>query len=182
MTGMNGMLSTFCFRLALVCCCLITSCSEHERLRDSLSVSIALPLKGQERPITMYNGGTFHVVLSNTSSKAQNVWEEWCSWGYFSLRFQCTDAHGKTWLLEKRPRDWTKNHASYSTLLPGESLVINVDLADKEVWAGVPSIERNESTFTLKAIYEVEQTDESCTLKAWVGKVESPPLVVTFYP
>lgn len=92
------------------------------------------------------------------------------------------DASGKTWLIEKRPRDWTKNHASYVTLLPGESLVISVNLADKEIWAGVPSIKSSASKFTLQAMFEVERTAESDAMKVWVGKVESSPLVVMFYP
>lgn len=173
-------LSTFC--LAGVGCCVIATCSQHQPPREAVSLSIAVPLLGDQRALSLNTGGAFHVLLTNTSSNTQRIWEDWCSWGYYGLKFQCTDASGKTWLIVKRPHEWTKNYASYATLLPGESLVISVELADKETWAGLPMIESNASKFTFQAVLEVEKTAESNSMNVWVGKAKSPPLVLTIYP
>jgi hypothetical protein len=168
--------------LAFICSFFIIGCHEPQAPRESLSVSIALPLHGDQRPIEMYGGGTIHVVLTNTTTKPLNVWQEWCSWGWYALKFRCTDANGKSWLIEKRPREWTKNFAAEETLPPGESLVLTAKLADKEIWAGLPPIGSYNSTMTLEAIVEIDPTPECSEKQVWSGRVTSPPLVVTFWP
>jgi hypothetical protein len=46
----------------------------------------------------------FYVVLTNTSSEQQAVWEYWNSWGYQTISFELTTADGKKFLVSRRER------------------------------------------------------------------------------
>jgi hypothetical protein len=46
----------------------------------------------------------FYVVLTNTSSEQQAVWEYWNSWGYQTISFELTTADGKKFLVSRPER------------------------------------------------------------------------------
>jgi hypothetical protein len=121
------------------------------------------------------------VVVKNTSSLPQRIWQEWNSWGYYCLSFELTDATGKRWIAAKR-RDvgWSRNFPRSLTIDPGGIVVIDVPFGDDGPWEGFPLKKGQQATVKIHAIYEVPESPESTELSVWVGRVESNPVEVTF--
>jgi hypothetical protein len=114
----------------------------------------------------------FYVLLSNVSKQLQTVWEDWNSWGYQTISFELTTADGKKHVVSKRQQGFTKNYPSTLVIEPGEHHVYVIHL--DEWWAIQPPIPKtDETTITLKAIYEVSPTPESAQYKVWTGRLES---------
>ena len=160
------------FCSALLCALLGTATAS---LADDapLSVSIAAPLYGETRPISLHGRQPhFHVLLTNTSDAPLHFWREWCSWGYYALSFELTDEHGKTWIAHKKKTRWTYNFPDFWTLLPKDSLLIEVYFTDKDRWEGFLS---RPTHLTMRAICEVRPDDESRKLDVWSGRVASEP-------
>ena len=114
----------------------------------------------------------FYVVLTNVSSEPQAVWEEWNSWGYETISFEATTGDGKKFIISRKPQIFTVNFPSTFLIQPGEHKVYDIRL-DKW-WAAHPALPRvDETSITLRAIYEVHPTPESAQYKVWTGRVES---------
>ena len=113
----------------------------------------------------------FYVVLTNTSSEQQAVWEYWNSWGYQTISFELTTVDGKKFLVSRRDEDFTKNYPSTFLIEPGEHQVYAIRFDER--WDTQPSLPKtDEESITLKAIYEVPPTPEA-RYKVWTGRLES---------
>jgi hypothetical protein len=147
-----------------------------------LSISIAVPARNGERRIEYRDKSThFHVIISNTSDKPQQIWREWCSWGYFGLSFEFTDERGKKWTAKKKPRLWTVNAPDWLTLQPQESLVLDVYFGDSDTWDGFPRPEHGSQTVTMQAVFEFSPDDESRQHGVWTGRAISKADGFVFY-
>jgi hypothetical protein len=114
----------------------------------------------------------FYVLLSNVSKQPRIVWEDWNSWGYYSISFELTTNDGKKYVLSKRQAGFTKNYPSTVVIEPGEHVVYPIHL--NEWWETRPSLSKvPELPITLKAIYEISPTPESAQYKVWTGRAES---------
>lgn len=143
-----------------------------------LSLSIAVPVRGKQRSI---ENAQFHVVVRNISTHNVNLWREWCSWGYFSLSFEVTDENGKNWIVKKKDRGWDKNYPDSCTVDPNGDLVIDVTL-NPDTWENPPRPEAGKSlTVTLRAVFQVRETEESKKHEVWTGKVVSEAKQYTFW-
>ena len=121
----------------------------------------------------------FYVLLSNVSKEPQIVWEDWNSWGYYSISFELTTNDGKKYILSKRDTGFTMNYPSTVVIEPGEHVVYPIHL--DEWWETHPSIPKApELPITLKAKYEISPTPESAQYKVWTGHVESHIYNFTF--
>ena|ERR1041385_3304838 len=141
---------------------------------STISISIAVPERGGQRSIE--NRGQeshFHVILSNVSDQPQRLWREWCSWGYSALSFEISDKAGKTSMIKKRPKAWSKNYPDFCTLQPGETLVIDVYFLAQDVWDNFPKPRGEGEAFTIRAIYEVRSEEWSQKYSVWTGRVVS---------
>ena len=157
--------------LVLIGCLLLGAVAWARRDEHTpLSVSIAVPIRGKHRSI---ENAQFHVVVRNISTHNVNLWREWCSWGYFNLSFEVSDENGKTWLVNKKNRGWGKNYPDYCTVEPNGNLVIDVTL-NPDTWENPPRPEAGKSlTVTLRALFQVAETEESKKHEVWTGKVVS---------
>ena len=151
----------------------------HLRAAESpLSISIAVPIHTNDR--TIYFGDKtkphFPVIVTNTSTEPVRFWQEWCSWGYNALSFELTDKDGKTWIARKVGRQiWRRNFPDCWTLLPKESLVIDVFFADTEIWEGFPlDREGHPHYYTMRVICSVQAEEDSRKLGVWTGRIVSP--------
>ena len=71
----------------------------------------------------------FHVSITNISDEPIRLWEEWNTWGYFSLSFELFDMTGKSLgHIAKSQRRWTVNRPSFVEIKPGQSHEIDVIL------------------------------------------------------
>jgi hypothetical protein len=168
--------------LALVLSGFFVSCISVMAGVPPIAVSVVIPTENGERRVEYHDHTThFHVIVSNTSDKPQRVWQEWNSWGYFGLTFEFTDEQGKTWMARKKPSVWTRNFASFWTLDPHESFVIDIYFGDTNIWEGFPLPENGSQTVTMRAVLEFKPDDEARQFDVWTGRAVSKAEKVTFY-
>jgi hypothetical protein len=149
---------------------------------DPLAVSIAVPFSSNGERVLYYSHFSFPVLITNRSPKAQRVWKDWNSWGYYALFFEITDPDGKSLKLTKiMPHAWTMNGPDYWTIPPGESLVINVDLSDTETWEPLPKPKDFPATFKISALFEVGADAKSKKFSVWTGRIASKAETYTLY-
>lgn len=122
----------------------------------------------------------FHVVVRNVSDKPVRVWESWNSWGYDRLTFEVTDSAGKTTIAERAPCNFTRNFPSALTIEPGESYVLRVKFEDKTLWQGFPRPTEGTAEVTIRAVFAIEESDESKEHNVWTGKVVSKAVSAKF--
>ncbi|EEF57018.1 hypothetical protein [Pedosphaera parvula] len=116
----------------------------------------------------------FYVVVSNVSDRPQRVYEDWNSWGYFSLSFEVRTAQGKVVKITRSERDWSKNFASTYTIPAGGHYVLPVQWSTNE-WQNLNLISGAEQQpVRLKAVFEIPEA-ETNTYRVWTGRVESVP-------
>ena len=114
----------------------------------------------------------FYVVLTNTSSQPQSVFEWWNSWGYQTISFEFTTADNLRIFVSKREQDFTKNYPSTFLIPPNEHQIYPIQL-NKE-WEGVSEVSKLANpSVTVKAIYQVGPCPESAQYGVWAGRVES---------
>lgn len=153
-----------------------------EAADSPIAVSIAVPQRGTER-VLEYHGESrhFHVIISNTSDKPQRIWREWCSWGYYGLSFEFTDATGKTRTAKKKPKRWVKNYPDFWTVAAHENLVLDVQFSDTDIWEGFPRPKGVSEAFTMRAVFEFQPDDQSQKNSVWTGRVVSKAEKYMFY-
>jgi hypothetical protein len=133
------------------------------------------------RPFTRHMSNNFYVLLTNVSGKPVRVWQEWCSWGYYSLQFEVFDRDGREHLLKKKPTGFLANFEDYVELQPGGSVVWKVDL-EPSVWKGLSWVPTNGvERAKLRAVYTVKNEDDprkydyndAKRYGVWTGRVTS---------
>jgi len=139
-----------------------------------LAIAIAVAHRGKDRVIEYSAPNAhFHVLITNTSDEPLRIWQEWCSWGYFGLSFECSDAEGGKWTAKKLPRRWDKNYPDYWTLAAHESLVLDVSFADTRTWKGFRRPAGMSQEITMRAILEFQPEAESQKHSVWTGRAAS---------
>ena len=147
-----------------------------------IQVAIAIPQNRRgERAVQYSLREHFHVILTNSSDTPKRIWKEWCSWGYFALSFELTDEKGKIWTAKKKSRAWTRNYPDYCTVAPHESLVLDVDFMDADVWDGLPRSSSISQNLKMRAIFEIEPDKESQQYSVWTGRATSKVDEYVFY-
>ncbi len=141
--------------------------------RSEVLVGIASPERNGKRTISFSKG--FPVVITNLSNRPLGVWREWCSWGYFNLSLEVRTSDGRKVQLEKkRDRGWTRNFPDWYTLDPGESVIRNIVLTDKD-WKGIEDLKvTGNAKLFIRVVMDVSTTDESKEKGVWSGKIVSP--------
>ncbi len=151
------------------------------RAAPALSVSLAIPRGGEQRSLEYYDRTShFHVVISNLSNKPKRVWKEWCSWGYFALRFEVEDEAGRKWTVKKKDKGWTMNAPDWWVLEARESVVLDVFFADQDIWAGFPRPDNGSRTVLIRAVFEAEPDKYSRQYGIWTGQIVSEARKVKF--
>ncbi|HEX7508999.1 MAG TPA: hypothetical protein VF550_19655 [Polyangia bacterium] len=115
----------------------------------------------------------FHVVITNGDAKSIRLWREQCSWGYANLSFEARGPDGKVAKITKKPRAWEKNSPDWTTLLPGDHLVLDVTF-DVAIWQNAPlPASGQQRTVDMKAIFEIAEDSQTKQNHVWTGKVSS---------
>ena len=119
----------------------------------------------------------FYVVLTNTSNRAQPVFETWNSWGYQTISFELILPSGGRTTLCVKPQTFTMNYPSTYVIPPKGHHVFPITLNDE--WAlksdfGGPG----KTKVKLTALYEVLATKESTEKKVWIGRIVSETIIV----
>ena len=124
----------------------------------------------------------FHVVITNQSDKVQKLWREWCSWGYFTVRFEVVGKDGKIYTIKKNNNKiWTRNFPDETQIPSGEHHVLDIYLNDPAIWSNTPMIRANAKfpgkqsgeTFKIRAVLEVPVDEETKKFGVWTGIIKS---------
>lgn len=114
----------------------------------------------------------FFIVLTNTTDKAQPVFESWNSWGYQAISFELILPSGERSKVSVKPQYFTKNYSSVFVIPPKGHQVFPIRLNDN--WEGTPDFGKSGRTrIQLAAIYEIFATKESIELNVWTGRIVS---------
>lgn len=116
----------------------------------------------------------FYVILTNLSKEAQSAFLPSNSWGYYTVSFEVQTEDGRKFAVFKKPTDFTKNIPSTFVIPPGESMVYPIRLDDQ--WDAVPALPIADETaipITIRAVYQLDPTQESAAQKVWIGRMES---------
>jgi hypothetical protein len=150
---------------------------------DTLAISIAIPPGANGERAISYAKPKFQVQVTNKSDREQRIWRDSNSWGYYALSFELTEADGKVTRIQKVRQGFTKNAPVYFTLPPNESRMLEVNFADTNTWSPVPFPRPggDSVTYTMRAIFEIGETEQSKKLNVWTGRIVSKPEKYTFY-
>src|SRR5688500_544503 len=89
---------------ALVSCAGCGTMSERVHSQPKLVLSVPYNTHGER---TVYIDADppypFHVILANEGPEPVTLWQEWVSWGYFSLEFQIVPLDGTTASVRRKP-------------------------------------------------------------------------------
>jgi hypothetical protein len=165
------MKTTFHFLLVLLACIILAGAAEEKpfqlsivpesRTENSSSISLA---KDSQRK--------FYVVLTNTTDKAQPVFEAWNSWGYQTVSFELILPSGERAKLSVKSQAFKRNFASTYVIPPKGHQVFPITLNDKwDVKFDFGSL--GQTKIKLTAIYEVLTTKEAVEKKVWTGRIVS---------
>jgi hypothetical protein len=147
---------------------------------SSISVSIAIPHHQSNQRELEYsvNNPHFNVIITNTSNKPKRIWDEECGFGYYGLSFEFTDASGKTWMVKKGPTAFSANGVAFWTVDAHESLVLDVQFSDADIWEGFPLPQAGIQTFKVRAVFGFPPVDASRELSIWTGRVVSKTYIL----
>jgi hypothetical protein len=162
-----------------------------EALQVKLSTPLAAgqygPLSGDKGLSIIYDDTIkkevhFYVLITNVSQNTRRIWQDWNSWGYYSLAFELTDEKGRKVTATRPPRAWTFNSPTWWELAPGETHVFEVYFADPEQWSNFPMPPAGEpQLYTVRAAYKVSESKESKHHGVWIGDIKSDPVRVLFH-
>jgi hypothetical protein len=165
-------------RIAALTCVLLAGFSagpgpDGPRTAAPLSVRI-VPSAFREPGPRRIAAKHFHAVVTNVSEEPVRLWQEWCSWGYFTLSFEVTDQDGRSAVVKKKPRGWDRNTPDWIAIPPGDHLVFDVSFSEP-IWEDAPSPEGvKPRPVRMKAVYAIPADPETKKHGVWVGQVASP--------
>jgi hypothetical protein len=138
---------------------------------NELSLDIVpTPRQPQGDSPILFEGDDFYVVLTNISTKAIPIYEDWSSWGSDSLTLEGVGIDGKVYVLKKLVRFFTRNFPATFIIPPGGHYVFTVHF-DKEHWSGLEQF--NQNHLWMKAIFSERHSPGRD--QVWQGRVESKP-------
>jgi hypothetical protein len=157
---------------------LLAGCRAPEnRIRLPPSLAVSLPFDSHGRRAAYLDCQPplpFHVLLTNNGSSPVRLWEEWCSWGYYSVQLEIVGPDGQKHLLKKRRTAFYGNFPAAFELQPGEAVAWDIELSS-HTWNDLSWAPREkEVPGMIRATFIIEPTEESVEFQVWTGRVQSP--------
>jgi len=167
-----------CIFIFLLPSCIVKGKNESKEQLSLHIVPTSATQPGDGEKILNLSTGNyhFHVVLMNDSQKPKRLFKEWNSWGYFALSFEIDGQ-----IVHQKGINWGENYPEYYTIFPQEHIVFNVDFSTN-TWTNSPLLDNNfPKKIKMRAIYEMEENEESREFKVWTGKIMSKEDIYTIY-
>ncbi len=125
-----------------------------------------------------YRNG-IHFLLTAKKGPVR-VFQEWCSWGYFTRSFSAwpLDEVDKKYVFKRSNRmAWTKNYPATHKLKKGEFLITDVDLCDG-TWKAEPDLPEKDLELSVIGYLEIKPDKETRKQKVFTGKVKTKPIKI----
>ena len=143
-----------------------------------LTLSLIVPAGSDgQRTLSLVRYPRFHVVVTNTSESPIRLWKDWTSWGMKSLSLMLQTPAKSMGIIRLPVRGIDGDFPDFWVLLPGEELVLEVNMADIS-WRGFPDLYGESVKGSLSAIYEIKEDYLTDEFGIWTGRVLSQPLEV----
>jgi hypothetical protein len=159
----------------------------------SLLGCLCIPLAGQagelraelrgndsKQPIFRDNyRNEIHFLLTAKKGPVR-VFQEWCSWGYFTRSFTAwnLEAVDKKYVFKRSNRKaWTKNYPATHKIKKGDFLVTNVDLCDG-TWTVEPDLPVKDLELSVIGHFEIKPDEETRKQKVFTGKLKTKPIKI----
>ena len=144
--------------------------------------SLRAELRGNDskQPIFRPNfRNDIHFLLFSKRDRTK-IFQEWCSWGYFTRSFSAKSVGGKAgnFIIKRNPNKiWTKNYPATHSLNKGEFTITSADLCDG-TWISEPVLPLEDMELRLTGHLEIRADAETGKQKVWTGKLSTRPLVI----
>lgn len=138
---------------------------------DEVSIELSIPHTGELPRINDNSSYTkAYILIHNNTDVVNYFYEDWCTYGYFSLSLElkCNDS---IYQLQRSRKIWYRNFHSYHTVRPGETLVIENKIIDStyaanteeyrvfgDGWVGFPNFS---DTVEIRVIYRLHDLNDS---------------------
>ncbi|HOX44191.1 MAG TPA: hypothetical protein PK668_11365 [Myxococcota bacterium] len=123
-----------------------------------------------------YRSPVHFLLFSNQDGL--RVFQEWCSWGYFTRSFSARQVGGaaREFVLRRNPNQaWTKNFPATHSLDRGAFLITSADLCDGS-WIAEPALPLEDLELELVGHFEIKPDEETVEQKVWTGRLSTRPL------
>jgi hypothetical protein len=161
-----------------------------DRAQLPLAASGEPALKVEVFPVAGAKESRITVQLTNVSTKALRLFEDWNSWGYYQLSFRVTLKNREEVMLHRGSKEWTMNYASTVLLGPGESYELKPEEFGDRHWPGSAKL-KGEGPISIRAVYKsssgevlksgIKQLrDANHRQELWLGTAESAPIPFRF--
>lgn len=149
--------------------------------QEPFSIELVVPTSTPEgkREIAMDRYPRIHVLLTNRSDQPQRIWKDWNTWGYFNLQLDWVNNNKSYPIRRKTPAAWDGDFPDFWLILPGETLVLEVDLTSGD-WSGFPDLYGDMVEATMTATYQNKPDPLATEFNVWVGKLVSREVQVVF--
>ncbi|MEM7660147.1 MAG: hypothetical protein AAF399_28820 [Bacteroidota bacterium] len=146
-----------------------------------LQIEVLVPISTPDgqREISLERYARFQVLLTNVSDQSIRLWKDWNTWGYFNLQLDWRSGERVFPIRRKPPKQWNGDFPDFWTLLPGEKVVLEIDMRSGE-WEGIPDLYGEMIEAELFATYQNKPDPLAEEFGVWVGKVRSAEIPVIF--
>ena len=143
---------------------------------------VATPGQPQEGEPTLFPESVFYVVLTNTSGKTIRIFEDWSSWGMFSISFEGKWPDGTTYKFERsQPATFTRNFPAVFEIRPQGHYVFAIQF-NKDKWPNLWYLRNNPQLGPLDLQAVFTETDEGGKNRVWEGTVKSEARRFKIFP
>lgn len=125
--------------------------------------------------------GDFFVIAVNKTNHNLKVWQQWNSWGTYTISLSVKPADASSFNLEpSASRFWTWNMPTFTVIGPGKSfvLVASVSKDHKSRLEGFPE-KFTDGPATVQAHFTIKEDEDAKRLGVWTGTVSSAPETIS---
>lgn len=125
--------------------------------------------------------GDFFVITTNKTNRNLRVWQQWNSWGTYTISLSVKPADGPSFNLEpSASRFWTWNQPTFTVIEPGKRfvLVASVTKDHKSRLEGFPE-KFSDGPATVQAHFTIKEDEDTKRLGVWTGTVSSAPETIS---
>jgi hypothetical protein len=128
-----------------------------------------------------YRGPVFFLLTAQQDKI--KIFQEWCSWGYFTRWYSARQIGGKAkdYVIKRRSRGWTKNFPATHELKKGQFIINSTDLCDGS-WLVEPALPKKDLQLKLTGHFEIKPDKESDKQKVWTGKLSTKSIEIIVGP